>query len=490
MAKYDMDGISDAYFGSSKQYNDYTKYIADREEEKRARQAAINEENKRMSTISDTHYPNNEKNARMRDISPAYNFGGTQYKKILGISDPSFSGGDEYVAYVEYLQKIAEEKPANDHSAVEAIVKTKIDGGSAAGMQKWDDFVSPTFPRPIQNIVQNKMPFDGQSIGEISGMAHAPERLKTMVSTFPGVSNVGVSNLMMPGLGIETMPVVYAQQMTADAEQKQTVQSLFSSDNDTQNMQRLKDEVTEIEASYQDILADDYLPWDTVLVAAWQADKRLFSKTDDILIMFKAQWLHGNRNLIRAAAQKYDIPLELLAGVAWSEVGGDPPWVDPAAYYVRSKVTPYIPEQYWGKAPDMLINNPISKYLGVEKRWSDATKDPQKTSFGDLSMQIRVAAETLGISPEQLDVAMEKEIIRALQKPEFSIFIAAKHLADLKRVDFADVPSDKLTMDQIATIASRYNIGAGASYEKAAGNSYGKAVKKHLPFIMEYCLQD
>lgn len=70
--------------------------------------------NARMDGISEPDYPNNEKNARMRDVSPAYNFGGSQYKNILGISDPYFSGGDSFVAYADYLNERAQRNKENN----------------------------------------------------------------------------------------------------------------------------------------------------------------------------------------------------------------------------------------------------------------------------------------------------------------------------------------------------------------------------------------
>lgn len=243
--------------------------------------------------------------------------------------------------------------------------------------------------------------------------------------------------------------------------------SLLETEDTLENNQRLQEGISEIETSYKDIKADA-VPWNTLLAMEWKQTEPFFG--DLFIVGFKNQWISGNRNLITAAAQKYDIPVELLAGVAWTEVGGDPAWFDTVAYPIRKAVSEILPKQYQGKI------------------WPDVTKDPQKTSFGDLSMQIRVAAETLGIPASQLNTDMEKEIIHALQDPGFSIFIAAKHLSDLKRIDFANIPSGKLTIDDIATIASRYNIGAGASYERAARYSYGKAIKKHLPDIMKYIL--
>ena len=463
MAKYNMDGISDAYFGSSKQYNDYTKYLADREEEKRARQAAINEENKRMSTISASHYPNNEKNARMRDVSPAYNFGGSQYKKILGISDPAFSGGDEFVGYTEYLNERAQRNNSvvDGKPVIETKVRNNLAGNEITEKPWWAGYASSTLPWLGAKVETN-----------------SDIEMKMVLENMP-------------------KPTVYTQQINSDAqlhrEQLNTSYSKVLNDTNS-SMQHLKKEMGDIITDYKNINEDNAVAWNTSLAVTWKYIEWLNkARGEEYLYKFKDQWVYGYRHIIKAAAEKYDIPAELLAGVVWVEVGGDPPWFDPAARFVRKATTAIIPDEYWGKFPDEIKDIPIlgealNKLYG--SIWSSAVKDPNMTSFGDVSMQIRVAAETLGIPVNQLTGDMEREIVYALQDPKFSIYIAAKHLANLKQIDFADVSSTDLTSDDIATIASRYNIGAGASYEKAAGHSYGKAVKKHLTDIVKYLLLD
>ena len=59
------------------------------------------------------------------------------------------------------------------------------------------------------------------------------------------------------------------------------------------------------------------------------------------------------------------------------EYGGDPLWIDDVAYQVRP------------------ITRKFPKWI-TEKLPSTITREPTKTSFGYLSMQIEVALETLG----------------------------------------------------------------------------------------------
>ncbi len=379
-------------------------------------------------------------------------------KGILSMTDASFSGGDPYVAYAEYLENLGvkNKKSIADLSGIAAQVQAMVvnGNGNAKEKQAQEKYMVSIMPRSYTEEAAN--PYIEQDL---------------VLGTMP-------------------VPTSYGQQSNFEEPKinESNLSSLEESEVVTKNMQHLEDEITEIEAAYKDIPTNSHVPWNTLLAIEWQYMK-LYNKGSQFLYGFKNQWVYGYRDVIKAAAKKYDIPVELLAGVAWSEVGGDPPWIDPAAYFVRKGTTPVIPEQYWGKTPDEIANLPLIGGLWSDM-WRDATKDPNKTSFGDLSMQIRVAAETLGISPNILNTTMEKEIIKALQNPKFSIFISAKHLADLKKIDFADIPSNKLSLDQIATIASRYNIGAGASYEEASGYSYGKDMNRHMPEIMKYVLLD
>ena len=74
----------------------------------------------------------------MRDISLAYNFGGSQYKNILGISDPYFSGGDSFVAYADYLNERAQRNKGSvdDVPVIEAKVQNGFAGGNGVVKDK------------------------------------------------------------------------------------------------------------------------------------------------------------------------------------------------------------------------------------------------------------------------------------------------------------------------------------------------------------------
>lgn len=158
-------------------------------------------------------------------------------------------------------------------------------------------------------------------------------------------------------------------------------------------------------------------------------------------------YISANKRLIVAAAQDCGLSPEMLAGIAWQEIGGAPRVVDDVAYEVR-KVLP-------------------------------GTDDPDKTSMGPLAVQVRRAAEVLGYDPGNLAGAQRKAVVEAVREPRQNIFIAAAYLAHLKAGSpYADVPSERMTREQMQDLAARYN--GGPFYEVDAAQAYGRAFAQHV----------
>jgi hypothetical protein len=86
-----------------------------------------------------------------------------------------------------------------------------------------------------------------------------------------------------------------------------------------------------------------------------------FQPADQAQERFKRQWIADHRDTLIAAAKRFDLPPELVAGVAFEEVGGKPPVADRVSEIVRSEnsraipVPDYIP---YRKDVDRLINSP------------------------------------------------------------------------------------------------------------------------------------
>ncbi|MGH3390067.1 MAG: hypothetical protein ACRDOO_14455 [Actinomadura sp.] len=132
--------------------------------------------------------------------------------------------------------------------------------------------------------------------------------------------------------------------------------------------------------------------------------------------------------LIEAAAAKYDIPVEVLAGVVYLEFGGQPQWYNNLGYAARE----------WGL------------YSG----------HPDKTSFEPMGIQVRTGARALGYDPDNLTVEQREHVMKVITDPQQAIIIAAKILADeKKKTTFANKSSRNLSMQEWEELVGRYNGG-------------------------------
>jgi len=179
--------------------------------------------------------------------------------------------------------------------------------------------------------------------------------------------------------------------------------------------------------------------WTTLLIAEWKL------RGDEVLDDFENQWISGYKYVIQAAARKYDIPAYLLAGVAKVELGGDPLWIDDIAYNVRQ----------------------IAK----------GQKAADLTSFGNISIQVRRAAETLGYDYDNLTGKQRESIISSIKDPIQNLYIVAKHLSDLRDIEYKGLGADKLTEDNVRIIGSRYWWGPDESLTTVKSNTwYGNTI--------------
>ncbi|MCL6591886.1 MAG: hypothetical protein K6U80_18290 [Firmicutes bacterium] len=184
--------------------------------------------------------------------------------------------------------------------------------------------------------------------------------------------------------------------------------------------------------------------WSTFDIIKWK-----FSRNNNYLFEFKKQWVHGYRSIILNASEIFGISKEIVAGIAFTEVGGDPLWIDDVAYLIRS--------------------------IGV------GGKDPDKTSFGNVSMQVITAAEALGYNPKKLSGPQKKRIIQSLKDPEENIFIVALYLSQLKIKHFKN---QKVSLnDQILILCAAYNQGALSIDILKRDLSYGKSIIKRIDII-------
>lgn len=180
------------------------------------------------------------------------------------------------------------------------------------------------------------------------------------------------------------------------------------------------------------------------------------------LLAFKAAWVRYHRQRIVAAAERTRIPSLLLAGVAFIEVGGDPTWIDRVAFETRSF--------------DWLGPGWVDRNITI-------TNPPSRTSFGSVSIQLRRAAQTLGLDADAMNHSDQHRLIACLQTDRVNIDMVARHLRALVLLDSPTASAD-LSDDAIRLAASRYNRGPEINLERLRQNtSYGDFILRNRAAI-------
>lgn len=204
--------------------------------------------------------------------------------------------------------------------------------------------------------------------------------------------------------------------------------------------------------------------WGTSDVVRWKLPASM-GGGNTYLYKFKDSWVRHNKEHIKKWARTYKFPPLLLAGVCWIEVAGDPQFIDGVAHAVRS---------FDWSGPDF-----VDKYLTVTKR-------PEKTSFGPISMQLRVAAETMGADINTLSFADRIKLGRCLEVDVFNIQISAKHLRDLIDHDGLQKSYPELSDENLVVAATRYNRGTRETLSVIKSRShYGRAIIKRKQHLLE-----
>lgn len=184
-------------------------------------------------------------------------------------------------------------------------------------------------------------------------------------------------------------------------------------------------------------LSSDFPKW-----SAWHAGLWYFLPDHDDLIRtgeprslaYKLAYLQFNKDLLIHYSQLENIPVLLLAGVAFNEVGG-------------------MPEN--SKAYGVLQLHQLMDFI---KR--DGNKISNPTSVGSLAIQLRAAAETLGLEANKLTTTQQLQLANCLLNDDFNISVVAKHLNALILFDNPGlINTGLLTDEQLIIAGSRYNRG-------------------------------
>jgi hypothetical protein len=175
----------------------------------------------------------------------------------------------------------------------------------------------------------------------------------------------------------------------------------------------------------------------------------------------RREWIRANREHIKDAAGYTGLPADMIAGIAWQEVQGDPKWVDDVSDNYRQNQYEVWPEFQW-----------VADKVGL-------TGEADQTSMGPIAIQIRRSAEVLGYDPENMTQAQRDEVEKATQDPATNVYIASEYLAQLKaESSFADVPADQMTPAQYQELAARYNGGPGWQTDDA--QAYGRGFNHNI----------
>lgn len=196
--------------------------------------------------------------------------------------------------------------------------------------------------------------------------------------------------------------------------------------------------------------------WGIMDILIWKLVPETFGGRVRYIQRFKDAWVSHNGLNIRMASLAYKLPEELLAGVCWIEVAGDPNFIDKIAFEVRS---------FDWSGPEF-----------IDKKFT-VTNPPDKTSFGFVSIQLRTAAATLGLDVRKMTTSQLRMLADCIERDSYNIRLVARHLRQL--ADYDRLPST-LRKEESKIIGARYHRGIKPTLEEIKRNtSYGDFIVRN-----------
>lgn len=170
--------------------------------------------------------------------------------------------------------------------------------------------------------------------------------------------------------------------------------------------------------------------WDEIDVLFWKLGRNDARGRSGVFYLnaYKDAYVQYNRDKIINHANAAGIRSDLLGAVAWIESGG-------------------MPENFKFQVFE------AKRMIGL------ANKPIDKTSFGSVAAQIRVAAVTFGLDPSELTTRDQLELATCLMEDDFNLRVTANYLRDLILYDYPDVATLYMTDEQYIMAGVRYNRG-------------------------------
>ena len=204
--------------------------------------------------------------------------------------------------------------------------------------------------------------------------------------------------------------------------------------------------------------------------------QQIIQKNTNYLGEFKDRWVNQYSKDLIQAASKNNLSSLLMAGVAWNEAGGQPDYLTDRAVFLNRTCATYLKLDQFSNTPQGQVLQTIISNIPIINRLPGK---PEETSFGQVQIQIRRAAEELGYDPKNLTTKNQFEILMKLENRSLNIDISAAHLSRLRKQDFPNNYSPDMSEDEIKVVATRYNRGPNTdvSLEEIKKNlSYGEKI--------------
>lgn len=156
------------------------------------------------------------------------------------------------------------------------------------------------------------------------------------------------------------------------------------------------------------------------------------------LAQYKDSWVTDNKTTIILLSRIHELPPEILAGIAWTEAGGDAPIKDNLGFHLRAfdhMADPYL--------------EPIT-----------ITHKSSRTSFGDIEIQLRNVATVQGMdTTKELPYSKQKELIKLLENEQFNLVVVIKYLSAMLKQIYPNYCVDDIDDYKFMLSGYLYNMG-------------------------------